>query len=141
MVHEARLRGINVTALGYNFDKESVQFELGEHFEYAWEHPKTHKIPTPSVIKGDTFAEIKKMEIATKATGRYHIGMNMENNVGHVLTCERLTDGNLLFYDPQCDEFINISEYEDYGVISFELLKVDKLLLRKEVFTAIARRL
>ncbi len=140
-VHEARLRGLNVTALGYDRSLTSVSYKLGERFQDIWEHPKTHKTPTPSVLREDTFdTMLGKLETTTKAAGRYHIGINMKNG-GHVITAERLSNGQLLFYDPQCGTFLKLEEYASRDVEYLEILKVDKLLLRRDLFKAIARSL
>ncbi len=140
-VHEARLRGLNVTALGYDRSLTSVSYKLGERFQDIWEHPKTHKTPTPSVLRESSFdTMLSKLETSTKAAGRYHIGINMKNG-GHVITAERLSNGQLIFYDPQSGTFLNLEEYATRDVEYLEILKVDKLLLRGDMFKAIARSL
>lgn len=59
-VHEARLRGLNVTALGYDGSRNSAFYQLGEHFEEIWQHPKTGKTPMPSVLRGDSLTLCSK---------------------------------------------------------------------------------
>lgn len=75
----------------------------------------------------------------TKAVGRYHIGINMSEDKGHVITAERLPDGRIYFYDAQDGAFLKLEEYAARDVEYFEVLKVDKLLLRPDVFRQIAR--
>ncbi len=141
-VHEARLRGLNVTALGYDGKKGSVSYQLGEHFEAIWVHPKTGKTPTPTTLQDKTFdAMLNKVDKTTKAAGRYHIGINMSGNRGHVVTAERLDDGRIIFYDAQNGAFLKLEEYAVSSVEYFEVLKVDKLLLDRSFFKQIARRL
>lgn len=141
-VHEARLRGLNVTSLGYDSSTESVSYQLGEHFENIWQHPKTGKTPTPTMLRAPSFdAMLGKIDTATKAAGRYHIGINMSGNRGHVITAERLPDGRIMFYDAQNGAFLKLEEYAVSGVEYFEVLKVDKLILRRDLFKEIARRL
>lgn len=141
-VHEARLRGLNVTALGYDDRKGSVSYELGEHFESIWQHPKTGKTPKPTVLRGKSFDDMfGKVETTTKATGRYHIGINMPGNKRHVITAERFSDGRIMFYDAQNGAFLKLEEYAISNVEYFEVLKVDKLLLRPDIFRQIARLL
>ena len=82
-----------------------------------------------------------KVETTTKATGRYHIGINMPGNKGHVITAERLSDGRIMFYDAQNGAFLKLEEYALKSVEYFEVLKVDKLLLRPDIFRQIARPL
>ncbi len=139
-VHEARLRGLNVTALGYDSTQGSVSYELGNHFEKIWQHPKTGKTPTPTVIRDDAFDKmLAKLNTSTKATGRYHIGINMKGDRGHVITAERFADGQMAYYDPQSGTFLKIEEYAAFAVEYLEILKVDKLLLRSDIITQIAR--
>jgi len=139
-VHEARLRGLNVTALGYDGTRGSATYELGEHFEAIWQHPKTGKTPTPTPLRAASFdALLGKVEAQTRAAGRYHIGINISENRGHVITAERLPDGRIYFYDAQDGAFLKLEEYAARDVEYFEVLKVDKLLLRPDVFRRIAR--
>lgn len=139
-VHEARLRGLNVTALGYNSAQGSVSYELGEHFEAIWQHPKTGKTPMPTTLRASSFDDLLgKVEAQTKAVGRYHIGINMSENRGHVITAERLSNGKMMYYDAQNGVFLKLEEYTVSGVEYFEVLKVDKLLLRPDIFKQIAR--
>lgn len=140
-VHEARLRGLNVTARGYSRDKDSIPYQLGERFQDIWVHPKTGRTPQPTEIRGSGFDDmLSRLEKQSKATGRYHIGINMASE-GHVITAERLADGSLVYYDAQSGEFLNIMEYAAKGVEYFELLKVDKLLFRKDWLRSVARLL
>lgn len=139
-VHEARLRGLNVTALGYDSTRGSISYELGEHFEAIWQHPKTGKTPSPTPLRASSFdALLGKVDAQTKAVGRYHIGINMSENRGHVITAERLPNGKMIYYDAQNGVFLKLEEYAVSGVEYFEVLKVDKLLLRPDVFKQIAR--
>lgn len=138
-VHEARLRGLNVTSLGYDADKNSISYKLGERYQDIWEHPKTHKTPTPTTLHNASFdTMLSKLETATKAVGRYHIGINMKYG-GHVITAERLADGRMMYYDAQSGTFLKIEEYAARDVEYFEVLKVDKLLLRRDLFKSVAK--
>ncbi len=65
----------------------------------------------------------------------------MPKNKGHVITAERLSDGQMIYYDAQSGTFLNIEEYAERGVEYFEVLKVDKLILHKEFFKQITRLL
>lgn len=139
-IHEARLRGLNVTALGYDSSLGSVSCELGEHFEAIWIHPKTGQTPSPTILRGPSFdVMLGKVDKATKATGRYHIGINMSENRGHIVAAERLANGRLIFYDAQNGAFLKLEEYAVSSVEYFEVLKVDKLLLNRSFFRQIAR--
>lgn len=139
-VHEARLRGLNVTALGYNGAMGSTSYILGEHFEAVWLHPKTGVTPSPTQLRAASFdAMIDKVYVQTKAAERYHIGINMTENKGHVITAERLPNGKMIYYDAQDGTFLKLEQYAAREVEYFEVLKVDKLLLRPDIFKQIAR--
>lgn len=138
IVHEARLRGLDVTAVGYSNDVRSVSYMLGERFQDIWVNPKNRKTPMPTELRDVSFSGMMgKLYSATKTTGRYHIGINMQDG-GHVITAERLTNGNLIFYDAQNGAFINIEEYSARKVEYLEVIKVDKLLIRADWFMSIA---
>ena len=138
VVHEARLRGLNITALGYDNRTGSVSYMLGEHYEKAWISPKTGKIPQVTIIKGYSEQELfLKLYKQTLSEGRYHIGINFKNGTGHVITAERFKTGDILFYDAQNGEFLNIEELS--SIDYFELLKVDNKLINKEVIVAISK--
>lgn len=151
VVHEARLRGLDVTAIGFDNNPNSVQYRLARSFQDIWKNPKTNITPTPDILKEETFDEMLKKLLgpATKAIGRYHIGINprdeknkkddIKKNEGHVITAERLPDGQIYFYDPQIGVFVNFKEYEAKDIEYLEVLKVDKLLIRPDLFKVIAR--
>ena len=90
VVHEARLRGLDITALGYSDKKDSIQFKLGEHFEDAWISPKTGKVPSSTKIKGENL--LSKVEKQMKAVGRYHVGINYNAIEGHIITAEKTAE-------------------------------------------------
>ena len=135
-VFEARLRGLDIVAKGYSADNLS-QIALGDNTALAFLTAKG-KTPTITVLKGETDDLIfSKLEKQTKAVGRYHIGVNYKQmNYGHIFTAERLPNGKILYYDAQKNEFLNIRELAN--IESFEVLKVDKLLLNHDVIWAIA---
>jgi hypothetical protein len=139
-IHEARLRGLNLTAVAYNADINSVQRQLGEHFEDIWINPNTKKKPVVQKINGsDDNAILRNLEKHMKSSGRYHIGVNYLNGRGHAITAERLDSGKIIYYDAQSGEFINIKEY--VALEYMELLKVDKLLFNKSMLRAISELL
>lgn len=63
----------------------------------------------------------------------------MSENRGHVITAERLEDGRIIYYDAQDGAFLKLEKYVVRNVEYFEVLKVDKLLLRYDVSKLIAR--
>lgn len=137
VVHEARLRGLDITSLGYISDKNGVQYKLGNDSSLAWINPNNGKVPQINICKNgsdeDKYAWLYKQ---TRATGRYHIGVNNKNGTGHIFTSERI-NGKLLLYDPQKNEFLKLEELDNLE--SIELLRVDKLLINKDVLLSISR--
>lgn len=138
VVHEARLRGLDIIARGYSADTTSTAYKLGEDTGMAWTTASGKAVkPTTITAKGgtDIYALLSK---ATNQRGRYHIGINFDRGKrGHIITAERKGAGEIYYYDPQDGAFVNIKEYS--GVESFEVLRVDKLLLRRDIVKAIAR--
>lgn len=134
---ERMLRGLPITAKPYTTE---LQIHLGNDSGYGWINPKTGKSPQVEPFTGRNLEELyKTLENNTQSVGRYHIGINFGGNKGHIITAERFKSGEIFYYDPQDNTFLNIKEFTD--VESFEVLKVDKLLLRKEVIPAISRLL
>jgi hypothetical protein len=131
LVHEARLRGLDVTSNPYQGETMEL---LAQHFQEAWINPKTGKVPQITEIRGANLYE--KLDKQTQAAGRYHIGYNTIYDTGHVITAERFKNGKIIFYDPQRNEFPNLKE--DREIESFEILKVDKLLLNGEILNSVA---
>lgn len=136
-VHEARLRGLNITALGYDGRQGSLSYNLGEHFEKAWISQRSGKVPQLTKLRADTDeALFDKVEKQASAVGRYHIGINFKNGTGHVITAERMRSGEFVCYDAQSGEFLNIKELAAIDYI--ELLKVDKLLMNKDILVGVS---
>ena len=92
-------------------------------------------MPSPTIIKGGDL--IGKAEKQMKSVGRYHFGINYNAIEGHIITAEKTTDGMLYLYDAQSGNFINIDEFREAE--SFEILKVDKLLINKDILKKIQR--
>ena len=144
VVHEARLRGIDVTALPYSENNDAF-VKLGDNFEIAWINPRTNKPPKPMEYHKCGFEQmVNALEKQCSSVGRYHIGINWEYDLhgkkiesGHVLTAERLQNGKFRYFDPQIGEFINIEEYEKRNIQYLESIKVDKLLLNTDIFKLI----
>lgn len=139
LIHEARLRGLNITALPYSPNPNGLSFQLGENTAIGWRTEKG-KTPTVTTLKAKSDDELfRKLDGQTKAAGRYHIGINFDQSHGHIITAERFSDGKIVFYDAQSGAFLNIKEYPDLE--SIEVLKVDKLLFAPDIIKAICRLL
>ena len=129
---------MNLTALGYQGTEGSVSKELGDCFQKIWLNAKTGKMPQVTMVRGNSkVALFEKLDKATYAKGRYHIGVNFGNDSGHVITAERMNSGKIFFYDAQSGEFVDIKE--DANLESFKVLKVDKLLLNRDLLLKISQ--
>lgn len=133
-IHEARLRGLNITAKGYSGNKDSASYLLGEHFELIWRNPKTGKSPQPTILRGENLLD--KLDRQTRAVGRYHVGINSVNGTGHVVTAKRMKDGKFIVYDPQKNCFYNLKDFRD--IEYFEVVKVDKMLIDGKLLKSIS---
>lgn len=147
--HEARLRGLNVTALGFN-EKEPVMVRIRKRFQEIWIDPATGNAPTPKISgiqdynkkKKWTLTDdeiIEKAESLMQAPGRYHIGINQLNGKGHVIVAERMADGTLICFDSQAQVFKRLSEWSNYQYI--EILKIDDLIFNAGILSKIVRKI
>ena len=136
VAHEMRRRGFDVEAIGKT--KNSIPDILSRHTELAWldkdgNTPTSTKVGwayTPGDADATAASMIANLETATKAVGRYHIKWTWNTmRSGHIITCERLKDGKLRIYDPQCGEII--TDFATYGKRflhgSLKILRVDTL--------------
>lgn len=147
--HEARLRGLNVTALGFN-EKEPTMVRIRERFQEIWIDPATGKAPTPKISgiqrydkkKKWTLTDdeiIEKAESLMQAPGRYHIGINQLNGEGHVIVAERMADGTLICFDAQRQVFRSLSDWDGYQYV--EIIKVDNLIFNSDILSKIVRKI
>jgi hypothetical protein len=135
VAHELRRRGFDVQAIGKT--PNSIPAILSRHTELAW-LDADGKTPTSTSVswawQSDKDAMAKSMvanlETATKAVGRYHLKWTWATgSSGHIITCERLKDGTLRIYDPQCGQII--TDFATYGKRfehgTLKILRVDNL--------------
>lgn len=135
VAHELRRRGFDVQAIGTT--PNSIPAILSRHTELAW-LDADGKTPTSTSVswawQSDKDAMAKSMvanlETATKAVGRYHLKWTWATgSSGHIITCERLKDGTLRIYDPQCGQII--TDFATYGKRfehgTLKILRVDNL--------------
>ncbi len=142
VVHEARLRGLNITTNPFIEDGSSTPYLLGEKFQVAWINPKTGKMPTPNVLESKDDAQNQSFILkATESKGRYHIafdGVNKKGRVyGHIVTAERLEDGQFVIYDPQNNTFLDIADFKN--ITKMEMIKVSNLVFKEQVVKAISK--
>lgn len=147
--HEARLRGLNVTARG--FDKEVPEMiRVQKRYQDIWIDPSTGEAPTPQISGIEHFNKkkkwtltdeeiIKKAENLMQASGRYHIGINQLNGKGHVIVAERMADGALIYFDAQQQIFKSLKDWRGHQYI--EVLKVDDLIFNTELLSKLVRKI
>ena len=131
VAHELRRRGFDVQAQGNT--KGSTPEILSYHTELAW-LDSNGNAPTSRVARSQSWdlkEELAQFYDLTKDVGRYHIKWSWDRSrSGHIITCERLSDGTLRIYDPQNGEFI--TDFEAYAKgfkrsRGIEVLRVDNL--------------
>lgn len=137
--HEMRLRGYNVTASPYDETEGSMSTLLSGDTSNAWLTAKNKK-PEITKLKGSAQEILSKVEKQTQKIGsRYHIAYNIDEDYGHIITAER-TDKGLILYDPQRNIFTSIENIfaETLIQLNIELLRVDKLLINKELLKVLS---
>lgn len=127
VAYELRRRGYDVTAQGNT--PGSTPSKLSHHTEMIW-RDEDGKIPKSTMTGGIDM--LTKFEALTKTPGRYHIKWQWKGQrSGHIIVCERLKDGTLRIFDPQCGrEITDFTKYSRdfdgmWGGIS--VLRVDGL--------------
>ena len=135
VAYEMRRRGFDVQAVGNTAN--SIPRVLSHHTELAWlddngNTPKSKEVTWVWDANKDTMVKsmIANLETVTKDVGRYHIKWTWGNaRSGHIITCERLTNGVLRIYDPQNGK--EITDFSEYGKgflhNSLKVLRVDNL--------------
>lgn len=136
VANEMRRRGFDVQAIGKT--KNSIPAILSRHTELAWldedgNTPTSKRVGwvySPGDDDATAASLLGNLETATKEIGRYHIKWTWNTmRSGHIITCERLKDGTLRIYDPQCGEVI--SDFATYAKRflhgSLKILRVDTL--------------
>ena len=87
----------------------------------------------------------KELDVITKDVGRYHIGwMYKTGTSGHIITCERLPNGNTQLYDPQTGKIRywknDIEKLADIS-IGIDVLRVDNLLVNTKIVHGVVVKL
>ena len=140
LAHELRLRGYDITALPFN-DKTFAA--LSDDTRLAWLTAKGNTPEFTSQIGGAEKDIIAKIEKQTQVIGsRYHLGWDMSEDLGHIITVERTKKG-LVFYDPQQDNFFSLGEIIS-GMLEgskLQLLRVDKLLINPKLLKSLTTAL
>lgn len=135
VAYEARRRGLNVTALGYDSTKGSPSELLSNDCSLAFQNANV-RIVNP---KGKQLSQ-KMIDDATKNQGRYFFGWDKKGGDGHIIIAERMKDNTLVFYDPQIGEYLGNNLIMQYSKgMSVSILKVDTLLMDAQFVSQILR--
>lgn len=100
VAHEARMRGYNVYAKG--FDPDNVLMSNLAYFsEKAWIDPKTGKAPKMTEYKGKSERCGNWLDSTVKQGERYSVVYTHTNGKRHIITASRDNRGVIRLYDPQ----------------------------------------
>ena len=143
--HEMRLRGWNVEALPLDMTRLSKAFS-SMRTETSWIDPKTNALPKVNGIMAKSVKEqFRQFFEGTKEPGRYHFYNYWKNGDAHIMTFERMADGNAFFYDPQepvafgfggkrtPEEFLNMFAKHIKPSLPLVYYRVDNLNLNPEI--------
>lgn len=138
---EARCRGIDVTAAGY--DNEEFRLLLEKDQTLAWRNSKGEHPRLTAVFDSEDSAMTFLTGSEMAKNGRYQLGVNKWNGEkdGHILNLIRV-DGVSYIYDGQLKyrcELSDILSDADWSS-GVELLRVDKLMFDKRCFQLFKRR-
>lgn len=140
VIHEARLRGINVSARIYKGNEAAKQLSLETNT--AWYRAKDGKrtVPTLENVKGDSDADkIRNLKKVLETPGRYHIGVDYKDRKdGHIITVISTKNSQPILYDPQSGAYLSWDSFAN--IARMEYLRVDKLHLNIDVFKKIATK-
>lgn len=139
VVHEARLRGLDITSLGFDKTRNSWSTRISANTCLAWVD-ENGKTPHPKECSDSPSNMRSWLMKTTKSVGRYHIGIDERSGRGHIITAEKRRDGLLLLYDAQKGLFYNIADFLSQAD-KIEVLRVDNLLFNEEALSAISRAL
>jgi hypothetical protein len=114
VAYEARLRGYNVEAKG--FDPESIMDKVAIDPSLAWIDSATGQHPTP-IVNLDALSPQKFMKHVAqvvKPNERYTLRYATESNGdGHIVSLARNSSGEVCIYDPQSGELLEGRSYRN----------------------------
>ena len=158
VTNEMRRRGFKVKAVPNTWVTGSVPSQLGKAPQNAWIDPTTGNVPTVtkcggvkpyvnargSVVKrSSTLKELTAdLNKATASTGRYHMGYAWKRGGktgAHIITVEKLPDGNLRIYDPQSGETLKWQDITKTLNMSTSVIvyRVDNLHINTDIINQI----
>lgn len=142
LVHELRLRGFNITATRFQHTIGSLSEQLSKDTNIAWITKKGTK-PEFTEIGGTEKDIVSKLEKRTTPVGsRYHLGWDVNQWFGHIITAER-TELGLVLYDPQRDCFMSVGEilHEMLDGSKIQVLRVDRLMVKPSLLDSLTTSL
>ena len=135
VAYEARRRGLNVTALGYDPAINSPSYKLSNDCTLAFQEAKV-RVVNP---KGRQLSQ-KMIDDATKEQGRYFFGWDKKGGDGHIIIAERMKDNTLVLYDPQDGQYWNVNDIFTNAInAKVTSMKVDELLFKNELVKDLMR--
>ena len=146
VTNEMRRRGFKVRAMPNKWIKDSIPVQLAHNPEDAWIDPTTGQKPTrtqcggnqnwPVIKVGTVESFTKDLNSGTKAIGRYFLSYHPKGSrYGHIITAERLPNGNLRLYDPQNGESMEWDDLISEMRISdgAKVFRVDNLFVNTDI--------
>jgi hypothetical protein len=149
VANELRRRGFDVAAQPNFKIIDSVPYKLSRDTNLAWIDPNTGKIPQKQFINGKYISNtvqiktktpkmmVEELDKITKDAGRYHIDFVWKEQPpsGHIITLERLENGEFHLYDPQNGKRNEIKEYlKDIRIgHGINVLRIDNLLINTDL--------
>lgn len=148
VANELRRRGFDVEAFGKINQEQTM---IARDATLAWIDPQSGLKSVRQYAGFDSkkgkitkAAQISDIQSMTKEKGRYTIGVTWTRGRGaHIINVERLDDGNLIFYDPQCGKKYTWEEWisEVYPDVSksryIRVQRIDNLLVNTSIINKI----
>lgn len=144
VANELRRRGLDVEAQGNTKRKGSIPTMLSRHTELAWVDENGQTPTSQRTYGANVLATLTHLDTLTKEQGRYHIKWQWSSGrSGHIITCERLADGTMRYYDPQNGKVItDFSTYASRFNLSsgIKVLRVDTLQINKDLISGVVSK-
>lgn len=146
ITNELRRRGFKVRAMPMKWKAGSVPVQLARNPEDAWIDPITGLKPTrikcggnqsfPIIKVGTIESFANDLSAATKTSGRYFLSYHPKGGrYGHIITAERLQNGDLRLYDPQTGDVVEWNDLTAEMKLSYgaKVFRVDNLHVNTDV--------
>lgn len=144
VANELRRRGLDVEAQGNTQRKGNIPTMLSHHTELAWVDENGQTPTSQRAYGANVLATLTNLDTLTKEQGRYHIRWQWNSGrSGHIITCERLADGTMRYYDPQNGKVI--TDFATYASrfnmsLGINVLRVDTLQINKDLISGVVSK-